>query len=202
MGGLPKRATSLRLVVAETLWARNCLVHVSNCALGPYPYLIAKRAEATEVVAPDWAFNGYAPGHSSGFRYGPRILDNKAPLTHRNFERRVVQIKRSSVVEKGMEPLVDASVELDEVPAGSKRKPVQVDGGRPSWQPSLLGLCRYLPGVNGNDLRGLTRSASRYSLKALDGLSELAPAGPWLVCSRAKCQSQRTSAQHGMQELR
>jgi len=122
-----KDMTSLVLVDAQTPWALDRLVDISNCSLAPPPHLVAKDPESTKVAISDGAFDGYAARSSLSVWNGPRVLDHKPSLGHRHLEGRVVEVAPRPALQKRVETFIDPPVESDEVTPRSKWEPVQVD---------------------------------------------------------------------------
>ncbi|MGH2826177.1 MAG: hypothetical protein ACRDKF_04320 [Actinomycetota bacterium] len=114
-------------IVTEALRACDCFTDVRDDPLAPAPDLIAEGAEAAKVAASNWAFDGYPSGYSVRVRDGPRVLDHETPLRQSYLERRMVKVERSPAFEAGVDGLVYATVEADEVSTRSEREPVEMD---------------------------------------------------------------------------
>jgi hypothetical protein len=133
--------TRLFDIVTQTLRACDRLVGVRDDPIAPPAYFVAQWAEAMESPAPDGALHHHPPRCSIRIRDRPRVLDDEAALRNSNLECRVVQVERPPPLTAGLDSLVEAPIQPNEVASRPKREPVQVDA-HPLVMLSLLDSSR------------------------------------------------------------
>src|SRR4051794_29098796 len=120
-----KYAASALLVLAESPWTVDGLGDVRYVAARPEPDLVAEDPTAARPPGADGAF-----GDDAALLAAPVVhrglLDHERRLPELDLERGVVEVARRPALQPRRQPLVEAAVDPDEVPARSERQPVQV----------------------------------------------------------------------------